>query len=204
MNLKRVFLYILSTRKRSLFTWLIVSFMFPAFSIIIECIISLFSGKYELILDIPALEGKVLLGAVLMGAASMLFYYEKKDEQGKITKDKGVANQEDNEESALEDRNYFDFGVLVPIQMVLILAGSMVFAIQTFIVRTKIELPFFKADQNIILISYIVFLIIGLIYLCFKFEFLSREIDYGDFRDWDTGSGQYMKKSKNPFNNIKT
>ncbi len=201
---RKILAYLFIKKKKAVVTWFVASVVFSSISVLIELISSLFVDYLPFRFSAPAMEGKILLGAVLMGASSLIIYYEKNEE----IKDELKTNKEADVENGNRD---FDFGIFVPVQILLLLLGGFAFGSLTLLIRTrtafanKLPVDFIKLnDINVVCISYVLFAIIALISLLFKFQYLWKANDYPDFRDWDTKSGKYSRKPKSSFKDIQT
>lgn len=196
----KIFRYLITAKKKTVINWFIASIVFSSISIIVEFIIALFyfgePFSYSVI-STPAMEGKILLGALLMAAASLMYYDEKKEKQWETR-----VKTNDTEESN-NDKEQLDFGAWVSVQRGIIVIVGIAYGILIAAVKVIPNSQTLK-PLYIIPFSYFAFLLVAAMFLCFKFEFLWNEADFNDFRDWDTKTGPYMKKNKKPFNNIET
>lgn len=194
---KQILSYLSATRKKDIFFWFLTSFVFSSFSVVIEYMVSLFIPKKSFSLAAPAMEGKILLGAVLMGAASLIYYLEKKE------KTNNMADYSIEKDDLDKKKQFLDPEVLAAIQIVFLILGCIGVGLLTYIIRTQHGYDS-SIFVNIVVSSYIFFVFTALVSLFFRFHFLWKESLFMDFREWDTKSGKYAKKTQKPFNNIKT
>lgn len=193
---KQILSYLVCTKKRDIFFWFLTSIIFSSFSVIIEYLVVLFIPRKTFSLASPALEGKILLGAVLMGASSLIYYFEKNE------KIKNAIGYSEGNDPKKEKQQFLVPEVIAGLQLFFLIVGCIGVGLLTYLIRTQtIESSIFG---NIVMISYIFFIFIALFSLCFRFHFLWKESSFNDFREWDTKTGKYAKRIQKPFDDIKT